>query len=182
MKWGRKVIGTFIAVGVIIGGIVFLFRSGTARIQNGNRLQAQVAAWSLATAADQFFTEYSKLPGVPGRVTTDSGEGIRLLNILMGNKPQDAAAENERFIRFLALREGRNNRGGVIYASTGSGSAVGLYDEWGNPFTVVLDTDGDEVLKFKLGSKKMRLEGRRVAVVSPGRDGKLGTSDDVKTW
>jgi len=33
----------------------------------------------------------------------------------------------------------------------------------------------DEVLEFKLGSKEMRLEGRRVAVVSPGRTGKLGS-------
>ncbi|MDP4719761.1 MAG: hypothetical protein NWR51_02310 [Akkermansiaceae bacterium] len=58
----------------------------------------------------------------------------------------------------------------------------GLYDEWGNPFTVFLDTDADGVLDLKLDMRETRLEGRKVAAVSPGKDGKLGTADDVRTW
>lgn len=181
IKEGLKFSGAFIGVILIIAGIVYAWKE-KPRITINRKTWAQATATSIATAVDQYYTEYNKLPGVAGRVTTDKVEGIRLLNILNGDESRDAAAENERFIRFLSLREGRDDRRGVIYDSTGSGAVVGLYDEWGSPYTVFLDGDGDGVLEFKLGSKEVRLEGRRAAVVSPGKDGKLGTPDDIKTW
>ena len=185
--WGIKEVLKFklAFIGVCLGIVVVVlgFRIGSPRGGHDHRsLRTHNSATSIATAVDQYFTEYNKLPGVAGRVTTDKVEGIRLLNILNGDESRDAAAENERFIRFLSLREGRDDRRGVIYDSTGSGAVVGLYDEWGSPYTVFLDEDGDGVLEFKLGSKEVRLEGRRAAVVSPGKDGKLGTPDDIKTW
>jgi hypothetical protein len=59
---------------------------------------------------------------------------------------------------------------------------VGLYDSWGNPFSVVLDWTYEERLRFSLGSKLITINGRRCAIYSPGADKKLGTDDDVKTW
>lgn len=80
----------------------------------------------------------------------------------------------------MSIREAKGKRGGLVYDP--KGKIVGLHDDWGNPFTVFLDTDWDQILEFKLGTRDFRLEGRSVAVVSPGEDGKLGTPDDVRTW
>lgn len=145
------------------------------------KTEPQATATSLATAAEQYFTEYDCLPDAPDRVTTITPDGIRLLNILCGLVTSDDPSVNPRAIRFLSLREWRRRRGGVVYDSEEK-FIVSLRDEWGNPFTVFLDTDSDEVLHLELGSKEITLEGRRAAAVSPGMDGKLGTADDVKTW
>ena len=66
--------------------------------------------------------------------------------------------------------------------NTNDGKLEGLFDSWGSPYTVELDSDGDNKLRFILGSKTVELPDRIVAVHSPGPDGKQGTRDDVTTW
>lgn len=138
-------------------------------------------ATALETAVNNFFTEYNKLPDVGNRVTTNSSQGVKLFNILLGLEPVSSNPQNYRQIKFISVREGKNRKNGLIYSQSGD-TVEGLFDSWGNPFTVILDTDNDEILRFKVATKDFELKNRRVAVFSPGLDQKEGTSDDIRTW
>jgi hypothetical protein len=83
-------------------------------------------------------------------------------------------------VKFLAVREGKDKRNGLIYSA--SGEVEGLFDAWGNPYVVILDSDNDAELHFMRGSKSIDMKNRRVAVFTAGPDKRLGTADDVKTW
>jgi hypothetical protein len=138
-------------------------------------------AEALELAATNFFIEYDKLPDVGARVTTNTPHGVELLNILLGIKERSANPQNDRQIKFLSLREGRNRKNGLLYSTSGN-SVEGLFDSWGNPYTVILGSDDDEVLRFKVATEEIELKGRRVAVFSPGPDQEEGTGDDIRTW
>ena len=134
-------------------------------------------AIALESAVHNFYTEFGKLPVTEDRVKTDTPTGISFLTIILGLEK----SENIRGIKFLSVKEGKNRKNGLIYPESGD-AIEGLFDPWGNPYTVILDSDYDEFLRFKIGTKDIELKGRRVAVFSPGPDHKEGTGDDVRTW
>ena len=150
-------------------------------INRAKTVTTLATAIAVESASNSFFTEYGKLPGVENRVTTNSPGGVEFLNILLGFKENSANPQNSRQIRFLSVREGKNRKNGLIYSQSGD-SVEGLFDPWGNPYTVFLDTDHDELLRFKIAAKDVNLSGRRAAVFSPGADQKEGTTDDIRTW
>lgn len=135
---------------------------------------------ALESAVNNFHIEYGAIPKVATKVRTNTPEGVKLLTILLGME-KSAAPENGRAIKFLSVKEGKDAKNGLIYDPTGA-SVVGLFDRWGSPYTVMLDQDDDE--QFQVGQGKMTktLKGRRVAVTSPGKDGRPGTPDDIVTW
>jgi hypothetical protein len=96
-----------------------------------------------------------------------------LLHVLLGMEND----MNVRSIKFLSVKEGRENKNGLVYAKDRR-SVVGLYDPWGGGFNVRLDLDSDKKIDV-IGEV---LKNRRVAVWSDGPDGKSGTKDDVRTW
>ena len=154
-------------------------------MNKARKVTAQAAATSVATAVDQFYTEYSGLPTVTGApMSTATGDGVKLLNILAGLETGNTI-ENDRKIRFLSLKEAKNgNRDGVVYNTNGT-SIQGLYDPWGQPFYIEIDDDYDEKLTFTPSkSPKVTLNGRRVAVYSLGvaSPGDAKPSTLVKTW
>lgn len=138
-------------------------------------------ATALESAVNGFYTEYGKLPDVANRVATTSPQGVEFLSIMLGLKEKSVHPQNVRQIRFLVAREGKNLKNGLIYSVSGD-SVEGLFDPWGNPYTVILDTDYDKLLRFRIATKDVELKGHRVAVFSPGADQKEGTDDDVLTW
>jgi len=173
--------GTFILAAIVVSSAI-LFRWPTANPGHGRKGTALATATALASAINNIYTEYGKFPSnIGNRVTTNSPEGLKLLNILLGLDAKSDNALNSRAIKFLAVKVGKNNKNGLIYAADGK-SVEGLYDPWGNPYTVELDADYNEELHFIIGSRVVDLKGRRVAAYSPGPDKTLGTADDVKTW
>lgn len=181
---------TLIELLVVIAIIAVLaaagFAGGNAAMQKARKVTAQAAATSVATAIDQFYTEYSSLPDVSGSpMRTDGGDGVKLLNILAGLET-GTDIENDRKVRFLSLKEAKNgNRDGVVF--DGSGSAItGLYDPWGEPYYIVIDDDYDEKLTVTPGGsiQQAKLNGRRAAVYSLGvkNSGDASSSTLVKTW
>lgn len=146
-------------------------------LNKARKVTTLATATALESAVNNFFTEYGKLPGTHERITTENPTGISLLTVLLGLEKTEII----RSVKFLAVREGKNHKNGLIYSVSGN-SVEGLFDPWENPYTVILDTDYDEILRFKTGSKDVELKGRRIAVFSPGPDHKEGTSDDVRTW
>jgi hypothetical protein len=143
--------------------------------------KSQATASALESAINQFFLEYAALPDVGDHVETNTAKGTKMLEILLGIEGDSDKAQNARAIKFLTVKETKTKTNGLLYDSSGK-SVVGLYDFWGNPFSVVLDWTYEERLRFSLGSKRLTLNGRRCAIYSPGADKKLGTDDDVKTW
>jgi len=176
---------TLIELLVVIAIIVVLaaagFGAGIVAMNRANTIRSVASARAVESAINNFYTEYGSLPDVPNRVRTDTGEGVRLLNILLGLEETSGKMQNTRMIKMLSAVETKTKSKGLLYSSNGR-SAEGLYDSWGSPFTIELDTNYEERLRFTAGSKTVQLNGRRVAVYSPGADLKLGTADDVKTW
>jgi hypothetical protein len=136
---------------------------------------------NIESAVNNFHTEYGTMPDVKNHVTTDSAEGIKLLTILRGMENPSTPMQNSRSINFLCVKEARNKRDGMIYNKHGN-SIEGLFDSWGNPYVIELDTKNAGSLHFTHGNRTIELKDRRVAVYSPGKDGKLGTRDDFTTW
>jgi|GEM_PF-310967 len=177
---------TLIELLVVIAIIVVLaaasFSGGIMAINSAKKTASVATAKALEHAVNNFYTEYGSLPDVPERVQTDGGEGVRLLNILLGLDENSSKVQNSRLLKLLQAAETKTKtKGGLLYSANGR-SAEGLYDSWGNPFHVQLDVNYEERLRVSLGSKTELLNGRRVAVYSPGADKQLGTSDDVKSW
>lgn len=169
--------------GLLLGG--FSMAAGLSLAPTANprrRTKDLMTATNLESAIRNFRVEYDVLPDV-GRhiVTTDSPDGVTLLKILLGMEDVSVPSQNTRGIRLLSAREGKNRRNGLIYTVDGK-SVEGLFDVYGNGYTVVLNTRHGEPLHVPYGKKTIEFRGRDCAVFSPGRDGKPETKDDVRTW
>jgi len=180
---------TLVELLVVIAIIAVLaaagFAGGAAAMNKARKLSAQAAATSVATAIDQFYTEYSSLPtGTETPVATNSAAGVRILNILAGI--ETAPIENERKVRFLSLKEAKSgNRDGVVYNTGTPPQITGMFDPWGLPYYIVMDADYDERLTIGTPSPvSPTLNGRRAAVFSLGvkNTGDANASTLVKTW
>ncbi len=184
---------TLVELLVVIAIIAVLagagFAAGNAAINKARKTVAQATAVSVEQAVNAFYSEYGTMPidssGAEDvqPIRTDNDE---LLNVLLGLDEITQPALNRRGVKFLNVKEGtkvgNGGKGGLVYGANGR-NVIGLFDAWGNPFYVALDTNYDETLEVTLGGRPMeRLNGRKVAVYGPGGDGQLGTTDDVKTW
>lgn len=191
IKSGYKAAGrTRAFAGLFLGGLVLAAGLAAPSADKRTIKKAQtVTTLHMATkveeACQNFQVEYGYPPSGLPVLTTDSADGITLLNVLSGLESASSPLLNPRGIKFLTVREGKRvgNRGrsGLIW-SNDSSMIEGLFDPWGNAFTVFLDTDDDNTLSFRLGNRQVELKNRRVAVFSPGPDHKEGTEDDVRTW
>lgn len=183
---------TLIELLVVITIIMILAAAGfavaTGAMNKARKLTAQNTATALDQAINMFYSEYGGFPvtGNANRVTTEGADGQELLNALLGNDPN----LNPRGLSVLTAKEGKidgaGGSDGLVYDA--SNNVRGLYDPWGNPFTVEMDTEFNEYLEFTpegiTGAPEIRLNGRRVAVYSPGvLSGETANqSTMVKTW
>jgi prepilin-type N-terminal cleavage/methylation domain-containing protein len=176
---------TLVELLVVISIFVVLaaagFGAGLMAINKANKATALATASALQLAINNFYTDYGSLPNVNERVKTDSGDGTKLLEILLGLEPDYGSVQNTRGVKYLTAKETKTKSKGLLYNASGR-SIEGLYDSWGSPFTVELNTQLENQLKFTVGSKPVTLNAVNCAVYSPGTDKKLGTADDVKTW
>mgnify|MGYP000848929468 CR=1 FL=1 len=127
-------------------------------------------ATGLETSVNCFFSDYGYLPGNKERLKTDGPDGIMSLRVLLGME-RSGNPLNTREVKYLIAKEGKIDRGGLIYTKAGD-DITGLYDSWGNPYVVLLDTDNDGTLAFRWGDHLVELKGRRAAVFTPGEDHK----------
>lgn len=73
-------------------------------------------------------------------------------------------------------------RKGGLYYGADSATIQALYDPFGQPYTVILNTEYNDELVFRFGGKEIRLRNEMVAVYSAGSDGEEGTADDITSW
>lgn len=172
-----------IAIIAVLAGVGF--SAGGSAIQKAKKTTCLAAATSIEGAVNNFYTEYGSMPyagTTDTTVKTDVATGTNLLKTLLG---MDTVL-NPRGIKFLSVKEGKANKNGLIYDSTGA-NVSGMYDPWGGAYNIILDLDYDEKIAAKTSKEpaQVTLNGRRVAVFSDGADwASTGakTTDDVKTW
>ena len=150
------------------------FAAGNAAITKAQRVTTLVTAVGIESAVSNYMTEYGTMPSEGSSdKTLMTSTDPELLEVLLGLEDK----LNTRSIKFLSVKEGREQKNGLVFSADG-GNIVGLYDPWGGGYKVRLDLDSDE--KVDVGSET--LDNRRVAVWSDGPDRRTGTKDDVKTW
>lgn len=176
---------------VIIAALASLGISGGLKaLEKAKRTTSMAAARGVESAVNNYFTEYGSMPTKAvtndddTTVVTNVSPGVDLLNVLLGFE-DDPPELNVRRIKFLSVTEGKSDANGIIYKPSGD-TVDGLYDPWGGPYYVILDTGFDEKVKpGTVAEAPKTLNGRRVAVWSNGADGVNGggkAEDDVKTW
>jgi len=171
-----------IAIIAVLASVAFV--AGTRALNNAKKAKGQAVAFSIISAVDSFQSENGAMPVPAGNsgkeggslFRTDSGDGVKILNILLGKEDE----VNVRKVAFLKTKEGKAKKDGLIYNSQ-STAVTGLYDPFGNPYYLVLDTNYEERIKVQPANTETTLN-RKAAVYSAGADKKLGTPDDVKTW
>jgi prepilin-type N-terminal cleavage/methylation domain-containing protein len=182
---------TLIELLVVIAIIMVLaaagFAVGSAALNRARKLKAQNAATAVDQAVNAFYSEYGGFPtdGDSSTINTGTPAGAILLNILLGGDDATSRQYNPRGMSFLAIKEGKRQgtggMDGVVFDA--SGTALGLYDPWGNPYTVEMDTEFNDYLEFTPagidGATEVRLNRRRVAVYSPGVP--VGDTASMKT-
>ncbi len=158
---------------IVVLALLILCVSGCSKKYPG-RTPTLSTAIAIESAVNSFLTEYGAMPN-PGiaDATILTSTDTDLLHVLLGMEDD----MNKRSIKFLSVREGKENRNGLVYAKDGR-SVVGLFDPWGGGYNVRLDLDSDQ----KINARGKTLNNRRVAVWSNGPDRKSGTKDDVETW
>ncbi len=186
---------TLVELLVVIAIIAVLagagFAAANAAMQRAKRTTAMATCVAIESAITNFYTEYSSMPtdastsgsaDAAATVTTD----VKLLNVLLGND----TTLNPKGVRFLAVKEGKakgsGGINGLLYSSDGA-TVKGLYDPWGGPYYVLMDTGYDEKVSAKTAKDAAASNlNRKVAVWSNGADGvTLGegtVADDVRTW
>ncbi len=185
---------TLVELLVVIAIIAVLasagFAAGAAAIEKAKRIKCLATCTAIESAVNNFHTEYGIMPKdltddppVPLNTRTD----IEFLNVLLGLPETGSSPLNTRAVKFLNVKEGKNRKDGLIYATTGT-TVTGLFDPWGGAYYVMLDGNYDEKIKVRpaAAAAEVTLHGRRVAVWSNGADGVNGVggkvNDDVKTW
>ncbi|MBK1816951.1 hypothetical protein JIN84_15095 [Luteolibacter yonseiensis] len=139
------------------------------------------AVTGIESAVVNFRYEYGVLPTEMERVPLQGVDGVKLLEILLGDEKSEADPRNPKGIRFLAIKEAKGRKGG-LRVRDGTNSAESVLDSWGRPYVVLMDVTNKGGLYFRHGTKIVDLPGKSVAVFSPGKDGIAGNSDDVRTW
>ncbi len=160
-------------IGLILGTLLIVggFFAGDAAVTKAKKTTALATAVAIKSAVDSFYTESGKMPSESE--TTDTSKDVSLAKTLLGD---DDPARNPRKIRFLVVKEGKNNKNGLDPVTTK------IFDPWGRGYQVILDTRYKEEVVVTRGGIMETLKGRRAAVFSVGKDGVGGTADDVTTW
>ena len=183
---GFTLVELLVVISIIVVLAALSFGAAQVAIKKGNTLKTKTDATAIATAFEQYYQEYSKLPSLGAssdEIRTEGESGIELLEILLGKEDDTGTMQNPRKIPFLSVATGKNKKkGGLIYSNGGAGGQIeGLYDSWGNAFYVKIDLEyEDEILDPLTQGNVVR--DKKVIVYSYGNDGKIGGGDDVKTW
>ncbi|MFC7336450.1 hypothetical protein ACFQY0_04610 [Haloferula chungangensis] len=172
---------------VLVAGILLLlvavwyFSDSTRAVDRAKRIEGLVLVNSLVKAVENFQMEYDRLPDIGAvQIPSDGPAGEMFLGILTGAEESQRDLQNLRSIVFLQGKEAKDRKGGLVYGPDDRVKAI--YDPFGNPYMVILNAKKEDSLVFQYGDQNVMLRGKGVAAYSPGKDGKLNTPDDIRSW
>jgi prepilin-type N-terminal cleavage/methylation domain-containing protein len=182
---GFTLVELLVVISIIVVLAAMSFGAANMAMTKAKKLQTSNDARALKQAIQAFNSEYSRLPdfGAQGdEAQTDGEAGAELLTILLGKEEVSDSMQNKKQIAFGNFKINKTKaKGGLVYSNGGSGARPdGLYDAWGKPFYLKLDTEYDGELEdpFKQGN----IVRDTIIVYSYGADGKVGGGDDIQTW
>ncbi|MEZ5385752.1 MAG: hypothetical protein R3F13_09575 [Prosthecobacter sp.] len=176
-----------------VGVVSICFQAGVDRVSltSSRKLMVFVVTQDLRIALESYRIEYGHFPGQP---IQDQASDVRvttvgpLVDCLMG----ETTDWNPKGIKFIDIPDARGGKFGYLPAAGDNPSQV--VDLWGQPYIILLDTDGDERIRNPDITNADPAVSRssispppeflpvRVAVVGLGRDKIEGTGDDVVSW
>lgn len=168
------VLGLIAFVGLGIVGILAAIAIPTGKVvlQKARAVQAKAVLTNLLIGVKGYDIEYNHFP-------VSDGESAPLqvhddwLEALLGNELK----LNPRKVRFLEIQTAKPGTGGL--APAGSGHVV--LDPWGNPYVMLMDTNGDG--KINNPEKPGSTLPQSVIGWSAGPDGDYTTwEDNIVSW
>lgn len=165
-------------------------------IDQANRLKVRAVLVDLKNGIEQFQVDYGRWPiqaTAQGANGEDAAELLTdgtnsLVDTLMGIPPASGGAVdlNPKRTPFASFPPANNGRHGLV----GAARPFKLADMYGQPYHILLDTNGDNQVKNpdvsntdpKISTNQAAHLVTKVAVYSSGKDQIPGTSDDVTSW
>ena len=183
---GFTLVELLVVISIIVVLAALSFGAAQVAIKRANTLKTKTTATAIASALEQYYVDYSKLPTLGAssdEIRTEGEAGIEFLEILLGKEDDTGTMQNPKKVPYLTVETGtKKKKGGLIYSNGGAGGQIeGLYDAWGNAFYVKIDLEyEDEILDpLKQGNV---VRNKKVIVYSYGNDEKIGGGDDVTSW
>jgi len=174
---------------------------GNLVMDRTNRLRVQKTMKDVIVAVNNYRVDYNRFPiGINDATGGDSdmapfltdGNGTPIINILMANTQDGNEDMNPRKIKFVDIPFARNNQFGIISQSGGAndGAPVQLVDVWGQPYSIALDTNYDNLIENPdKQNNDLTISSRATDNVSAssirwsyGKDRQQGTKDDIASW
>ncbi len=165
-------------------------------IDQANRLKVRTVVMELKNGIDLYHTEYNRFPldsSSTGANGEDVGELLTdgsnpLVDAIMGIPPASSGTPdlNPKRMPFAQFPPAHNERHGLV----GAARPYKLNDMYGQPYHILLDTNGDNQVKNPdvLNTDPKISQGQaahlvaKIAVYSCGRDQVPCTADDVTSW
>lgn len=164
---------TVITIIGILASMAFPVVTGV--MNRARKVRTLAVIKDLQVGVKGYLTEYNHYPTESvdddEELQTDEGE---LLAILLASSSQTQM--NGRGIKFVDLPIAKNGRGGLVGETEDD---YQLFDEWGKPYTVIMDSNGDEKVKnpdtenedSRISSDASELLPVGVAIYSLGENG-----------
>jgi len=169
-----------IPVGIIIIGILagLLFPAASSALAIAEKATTENTAYNLKNSIAAYFTEYRKYPGTTkGEDATYDSVGPEMAALLAeGDNPL-----NPRRIAFFSGKQATPyGDGGWKKGIHLNGDNSGLYDPWGTPYRITMDSDYNSQVDDPLGTGAIP---QSILVYSAGPDRNFDTWDDnIRTW
>jgi len=175
----------------------------TSVMKKANEVRTKAVLKDLQVAIGHFRTEYNRFPvsltGASGGADIDpivTNDSNTLITTLMAMTDPNASSGgqnlNPRGIKFIDLQIAKNGQSFGIVQSSGSGGSgnVSLYDIWGQPYVIRLDTNLDnrvenpdaQNIDQRISAKAPQYLPVNSAVQCRGPDKILNTKDDIVSW
>lgn len=181
----------------IIAVLASLTAVGVTQItEQANRVKVRTAIMDLRNGIDGYLTEYGRYP-IDSSVSGSNGEDApelmtdgsnTLVDTLMGIPPSSSGSMdmNPKRMQFATFPPANNGRHGLV----GAARPFKLADLYGQPYHILLDTNGDNQVKNpdtsntdpKISVNQAAYLPLKVAVYSSGKDQLPRTSDDITSW
>ena len=158
---GFTLIELLVVIAIIALLMGLLFPAVIGAIETAKRNDARAHTQQIASAVGVFWNDYGRLP-VPDDNTAAEDDAANFTEELSKDIIQILIGENTAV-----------NPRDKVYLEIDSSNTDGTFlDPWGNQYLIKLDRDTNYKVSYGSGSQSF---GVRAVVVSPGKDGLIGT-------